>query len=74
MDNQWRTSSHSGGTNCVEVVFVKSSRSAHNGSCVEAGLGGCGLVHVRDSKDRDGGVLSFSPAAWALFLTSLRAQ
>jgi hypothetical protein len=31
-----------------------------------------GLVAVRDSKDRDGGVLIFGPAAWRRFVASAR--
>ncbi len=68
-------SSHSGyNGNCVEVGYAKSSHSTANGHCVEAGEGSCGMVHVRDSKDKDGGVLSFSPGAWMEFLGGLKAQ
>jgi hypothetical protein len=42
----------------------KSKRSFANGNCVEVASG----VQVRDSKDRNGGVLRFSPAAWRLFI------
>jgi Domain of unknown function (DUF397) len=58
--------------NCVEVGYAKSSHSANNGACVEAGTGACGMVHVRDSKDPSGPVLSFTRAEWAQFLAGLR--
>jgi hypothetical protein len=44
----------------------KSSRSVNNGQCVEAG-GGIGAVLVRDTADRGGTVLAFTPAVWAAF-------
>lgn len=65
----FRASSHSGGTNCVEVGWRKSSLCG-DANCVEV-ADGCGLVHVRDSKDPDGGKLSFTPAEWREFLASL---
>ena len=33
-----------------------------------------GLVAVRDSKDRDGGVLTFTPAAWRSFVVLARTR
>ncbi|WP_326551676.1 DUF397 domain-containing protein [Micromonospora sp. NBC_01813] len=71
---QWRKSSRSTNTggNCVEVAAVwrKSSRSGDTGGdCVEVAGNVPGRVLVRDSKDRDGGTLAFSPAAWTTFLT-----
>jgi Domain of unknown function (DUF397) len=51
LDPRWRKASHSG-----------------NGGadCVETGSVS-GAVLVRDTKDRDGVVLSFTPAAWRAF-------
>ena len=79
----WRKSSYST-TNgdCVEV-WRKSSRSTYNGNCVEYngncvevgdGHGGCGMVHVRDSKNPSGPSLSFSPDEWAAFLGEVRSS
>lgn len=69
----FRKASHSGSNgHCVEVGYRKSSQSMANGDCVEAGTGSCGMVHVRDSKDPDGGVLSFSPANWQAFIDGLK--
>jgi len=71
----WRKSSYSGnnGGNCVEVAtWRKSSRSGNTGNCVEAGVADAGVVLVRDTTNRGGGTLAFSPAAWATFTASLR--
>jgi hypothetical protein len=51
-DAQWRTSSRSGG----------------NGNCVEVAFLDDGTVAVRDSKDRGGAVLIFTPAEWDAFI------
>lgn len=48
----------------------KSSYSgANGGQCVEVALGG--PVLVRDTTDRDGTELSFTPAAWERFIAEL---
>ncbi|WP_433348402.1 DUF397 domain-containing protein [Micromonospora sp. CA-111912] len=46
---QWRKSTKSGG---------------NGGDCVEVADNLPGVVLVRDTKDRDGGTLAFSPDAW----------
>ncbi|MEO3741973.1 DUF397 domain-containing protein [Plantactinospora sp. B5E13] len=51
----------------------KSSRS-DSGSCVEVADNLAGVVLVRDTKDRDGGTLSFGPAAWRAFVNLAKAQ
>lgn len=55
-----------------ELDWAKSSLSYANGSCVEvAGL--CGeLIHVRDSKNARGAILSFTPAEWDAFVGGVR--
>ncbi|PLW64572.1 DUF397 domain-containing protein [Streptomyces sp. SCUT-3] len=77
-DLAWFKSSYSGsqGGDCVEVA-VEWRKSSHSGSeggeCVE--VAACpGTVHVRDSKDRGGPVLSFSPEEWAAFVGFTREQ
>ncbi|WP_432247883.1 DUF397 domain-containing protein [Streptomyces sanyensis] len=63
----WRKSSYSSGEGgqCVEVAWRKSSYSgAEGGECVEVAATP-GTVHVRDSKQLGGPVLSVSPRAWA---------
>jgi Domain of unknown function (DUF397) len=74
----WRTSSYSGnGSSCVEVAAWRTSSYCGNGSsCVEVAGVSTTLGHqiaVRDSKDRTGPVLSFSPVAWNAFVTGVRA-
>ncbi|MEU2389630.1 DUF397 domain-containing protein [Streptomyces sp. NPDC007369] len=51
-----------------ELAWFKSSYSGGDGdSCVE--VAACpSAVHVRDSKDRHGPQLAFSPTAWAGFV------
>jgi hypothetical protein len=69
----WFKSSYSssGDGDCVEVAISwhKSSHSSGgSGDCVE--VAACpGAVHIRDSKDKQGTQLTFSPAAWTAFLS-----
>lgn len=62
------------GGNCVEVAFHKSTYS-NNGGCVEVSACTCddSQVLVRDSKDKTGPVLAFTPNAWAEFMDEIRA-
>ena len=74
---RWRKSSYSGngGSNCVEVgtVWRKSSYSGNGGgNCVEVAPNLPDVVAVRDSKDPDGPILTFSRDEWASFITRLR--
>jgi hypothetical protein len=47
----------------------KSTKSGNNGgSCVEVADNLPGVVLVRDTKDRAGGTLQFSPSSWQAFL------
>ncbi|WP_030898687.1 DUF397 domain-containing protein [Streptomyces sp. NRRL F-5126] len=69
---RWFKSSYSSGSGgqCVEVAYAwrKSSYSDDSGGqCVE--VAACPhAVHVRDSKNVDGGTFTVAPAAWAGFL------
>ena len=53
---QWRTSSH----------------SANGSTCVEVACNLPQIVAVRDSKDRHGPVLIFTPDEWRTFVTGLQ--
>ncbi|BCL16262.1 DUF397 domain-containing protein [Micromonospora sagamiensis] len=54
------------------AVWRTSTRSDNGGStCVEVATNLPEVVGVRDSKDRQGPVLSFRPAAWAAFTGAL---
>lgn len=69
----FRKSSFSGDSaNCVEVGFRTASASATNGCCVAVGACEHGVL-VRDSKDPDGPVLSFTRAEWSAFLAGAKA-
>ncbi|MEU7754418.1 DUF397 domain-containing protein [Micromonospora sp. NPDC049171] len=51
----------------------KSTKSGGNGgNCVEVADNLPGVVLVRDTKDRDGGTLTFSPQAWGGFVAMTR--
>ncbi|MET9219764.1 DUF397 domain-containing protein [Streptomyces sp. NPDC088197] len=52
-------------------AWMKSSRSTGNGACVEVKSPAVESVVVRDSKDPQGPVLSFSPEAWTAFVTDV---
>ncbi|MFC6019468.1 DUF397 domain-containing protein [Plantactinospora solaniradicis] len=46
----------------------KSTRSSNQGACVEVAGNLPGRVLVRDTKDRDGGILTFRSDAWRSFV------
>jgi hypothetical protein len=52
--------------------WIKSSLSFALSNCVEVASLPGGLVGVRDSKDRDGAVLRFTPGEWNAFLGGVR--
>lgn len=49
----------------------KARASSGNGACVETAETG-GVHHVRDSKDKAGPILSFTPHEWTAFLTGVK--
>jgi hypothetical protein len=55
----WRKSTFSGG---------------NGGNCVEVARNLPGIVAVRDSKDREGPALVFTPGEWRAFLDGVRAE
>jgi len=46
----------------------KSSRSSGDGQCVEVATNLPGFIVVRDTKNRDGGTLAFTPEEWTAFV------
>ncbi|WP_327096465.1 DUF397 domain-containing protein [Nocardia vinacea] len=52
--------------------WFKSSRSKDAQACVEVAHLNGGMVGVRDSKDRTGPALVFSPAEWDAFAAGVK--
>ena len=50
-----------------EQLTWLSANRCESGACVEIAFATDGTVHVRDSKDRAGPVLRFTPAEWEAF-------
>ncbi|CAL9415007.1 DUF397 domain-containing protein [Streptomyces sp. JH002] len=72
----WFKSSYSGteGGNCLEVAFTwqKSSYSnTEGGACVEVARCPGDTVHIRDSKNLTGPILTVSPDSWSHFTASV---
>jgi Domain of unknown function (DUF397) len=61
------------GNTVAGAIWHKSSYSGSNGGgCVEVADNLSGIVAVRDSKDLDGPALTFTPADWRAFITSVK--
>jgi hypothetical protein len=56
----------------MNTVWVKSSLSFSNGNCVEVAELPGGLVAVRNSRDPEGAVLTFTQGEWEAFLGGAR--
>jgi hypothetical protein len=78
----WRVSSYSGQDgNCVEVAAIgdatawsASTSNGRNGACVEVARNQPSIVAVRDSKDRAGPALTFTPGQWQAFTAWIKAD
>jgi Domain of unknown function (DUF397) len=58
----------------TQAAWRKSSYSGGNGGqCVEVAGNLPGVVAVRDSKDKNGPVLTVTPETWRAFVRSLQA-
>ncbi|MFF6814639.1 DUF397 domain-containing protein [Streptomyces sp. NPDC012403] len=56
------------GRDVDNLAWFKSSYSAGDGGeCVEV-ASGSGVLHVRDSKDKVGPMISLTPGAWTQFI------
>jgi hypothetical protein len=55
------------------AVWRKSRRSQQSGACVEVARNLPGIVAVRDSKHRDGPVLTFAAHEWRSFISEIKA-
>ncbi|WFF03019.1 DUF397 domain-containing protein [Micromonospora sp. WMMD964] len=57
----------------TDARWRTATRSSNNGgACVEVADNLPGRVLVRDSKDREGGTLTFAPTAWSAFVEGVR--
>lgn len=68
---EWRKSSFSGTTNCVEVAWLKSSFSSTASNCVEVAFARSHTVAVRDSKNTAGPTLTVPTNTWHNFLANV---
>ncbi|MGW7752390.1 DUF397 domain-containing protein [Streptomyces violaceusniger] len=56
------------------LEFRKSSFSTGDRECVEVATNVPDMVVIRDSKDPDGRILRFTPAAWVAFQAVLAEE
>ena len=61
-----------GAIDLTRAAWHKSSRSSGNGNCVEVAVVD-EAVAVRDTKDRNGPMLVFTPAEWRAFVAGAKA-
>ncbi|MCQ4080658.1 DUF397 domain-containing protein [Streptomyces sp. RB6PN25] len=54
-------------------AWIKSSRSAGNGACVEVASPAPRTLAVRDSKNPGGPSLAFSPESWTAFVADVES-
>lgn len=54
------------------ATWRKSTKSGGNGGgCIEVGAA-AGVIAVRDTKNRNGGLLAFSPQAWRELVAKIK--
>ena len=54
------------------LTWRKSTRSVGNGNCVEAAKLSNGHLLIRDSKDKTGPMLAFTPSEWRAFIDGVK--
>ncbi|MEU8944236.1 DUF397 domain-containing protein [Streptomyces sp. NPDC048489] len=59
-------------TPAIDGPFVKSSASGQQDNCVEVAPLADGGRAIRDSKDKTGPILLFTPVEWGAFVTSVK--
>jgi len=59
-------------TDLSRAIWRKSSFSGSGNNCVEVATNLPGVVAVRDSKDRSGPVLTFTPSEWSAFIADVK--
>ncbi|WFE28958.1 DUF397 domain-containing protein [Solwaraspora sp. WMMD791] len=59
--------------NTSEPRWRTSTRTTGTGNCIEVADNLPGRVLVRDTKNRDGGTLTFTPTAWTHFVELAKA-
>lgn len=59
-------------TDHTTAVWRKSTRSTNGGNCVEVAFLDEGTVGVRDSKNRTGPALKFTPTEWDAFTVGVK--
>ena len=60
------------GSMMVGPTWIKSSLSYANGNCVEVSDQPEGTIGIRNSREREGPVLRFTPDEWQAFLGGVR--
>jgi hypothetical protein len=56
-----------------QLAWRVATYTGGNGDCVEV-ADEAGAVVVRDTKDRDGGTLAFTPSGWSVFVGAVKAR
>jgi hypothetical protein len=56
------------------AVFRKSRHSEQASTCVEVATNVPGVVAVRDTADRSGPVLAFTPQQWRVFTAAVKGD
>jgi Domain of unknown function (DUF397) len=56
-----------------DLSWFKSSYSANGQSCVECAKLPDGGIAVRDTKDREGAILTFNQEEWTAFIAGVKA-